>query len=293
MPTAPLGTHLALRNILFPTDFSASSRAALPFAMTLARSYNSTLLITHSIPPEPHLEVVTDRLPAQDGRIRQDATRKLVDFTRGRFFGDTPVKTLLDQGDLQEVIPAIIQENSVDLIVLGTHGRRGMNKLMLGSDAEKIYRSDSCPVLTVGPHVQPVSGWKLRRILCPVDGAEDPESVLRYAQALAEDNAAEWIVLQAIPLVPWQYRVSVEERSLRALQSLIPAQAREEFAPQCLIRWEHPVEAILRASVERDSDLIVMSVHKSRAPAFAAHLPWPVASEVVSRASCPVLTLRV
>lgn len=293
MPTVPQVARLSLKNILFPTDFSAASNAALPFALALARIYGSTLLVAHAIPPEPHRQVVIDRLPAQDDRVWQDARQQLDEFTHTRSLGNTPFKALLDQGDLKDVIPTVIREHEVDLVVLGTHGRRGVGKLLLGSDAEKIYRSASCPVLTVGPQVHENADWKLRRILCPVDVAEDPEPVLHYALSLAEENQAELVVLQAIPLVPWQHRASVEERSRRALESLMPVQAQDWCIPEYVIRWEHPVEAILHTSQERDSDLVVMSVHKARAVGWSAHLPWPVASEVVSRASCPVITIRV
>jgi nucleotide-binding universal stress UspA family protein len=291
MPTLSPVTRLSLKRILFPTDFSPASKGALPFAVALARIYGSTLLIAHAIPVEPHLEVVTDRLPDQDDRVQRDARSKLAEFTST--LGNMPVKALLDRGDLEDVIPGFIREQDIDVVVLGTHGRRGVSKLVLGSDAEKIYRSASCPVLTIGPHVRVTADWKLRRILCPVDVAEDPAQVLHYALSLAEENHAELINLQAIPLVPWQHRASVEERSRLALESLMPAQAQDWCTPEYLIRWEHPVEAILHTSQEREPDLIVMSVHKSRATGLAAHLPWPVASEVVSRATCPVLTLRV
>ncbi len=291
MPTLSPVTRLSLKRILFPTDFSPASKGALPFAVALARIYGSTLLIEHAIPVEPHLEVVTDRLPDQNNRVQRDARSKLAEFTST--LGNMPVEALLDRGDLEDVIPGIIREQAIDLVVLGTHGRRGFSKLVLGSDAEKIYRSASCPVLTIGPHVRVNADWKLRRILCPVDVAEDPAPVLHFALSLAEENQAELIILQAIPLVPWQHHASVEERSRLALESLRPAQAQDWCTPEYLIRWEHPVEAILHTSQEREPDLIVMSVHTSRATGLAAHLPWPVASEVVSRATCPVLTLRV
>jgi nucleotide-binding universal stress UspA family protein len=294
MPTIPQVARLSLKNILFPTDFSTASTAALPFALALARIYGSTLLIAHAIPLAPHRQVVVDPLPAQDDRVWQDARHQLDEFIYGGSLGDTSFKVLLDQGDLGDVIPAFIREHEADLVVLGTHGRRGISKLVLGSDAEKIYCSASCPVLTIGPHVYQTEDGKLRSILCPVDVAEDSGPVLRYALSLAEENQAEIIVLQAIPLVPWQHRESVEQSSSRrTLESLMPAQAQDWCTPQYMIRWEYPVEAILLTSQERDTDLIVMSVHKARVFGLAAHLPWPVASEVVSRALCPVLTIRV
>lgn len=292
MPTVPEVTRISLKNILFPTDFSAASSAALPFALALARIYGSTLLVVHAIPLEPHRQVVLDRLPAQDDRVWQEAQHKFVEFTHGCSIGDTPCKTLLDRGDLADVIPAVVREQEADLVVLGTHGRRGISKLVLGSDAEKIYRSATCPVLTVGPKVH-AGEWNLRRILCPVDFAEDPKPALHYALSLAEENEAEFVVLQAVPLVPWQHRPTVELETRRSLEGLIPQEANDWCVPQFLVRWEHPAEAILLAAAEREADLIVMGVRKARAAGLSSHLPWPVASEVVSRAACPVLTVRV
>jgi nucleotide-binding universal stress UspA family protein len=293
MPTLSQVSRLSLKNILFPTDFSPASRAALPFARTLAKIYGSTILVAHSIPPEPRLEVVLDRLPAQDDLIWKDSLRKFESYLHTCSFGTSPWKPLLDRGDLVDVIPAMIQEQNIDLVVLGTHGRRGLTKMILGSSAEKIYRSATCPVLTVGPRTHSEAEWKIRRILCPVDASEDPEPVLHYALSLAEENQAEVIILEALPLVPWQYQDSLEERARRALQGLIPESANDWCTPEVVISWHLPADAILQESETRNVDLIVMSVHKARVSSWSAHLPWPVASEVVSLAHCPVLTIRV
>jgi nucleotide-binding universal stress UspA family protein len=284
--------RISLKTILFPTDFSPASSSALPFAVALARTYGSTLVVMHVVPPKPHRQVVIDQSPVQDDRVWQDARLKLSEFAHERNIGDTACRVLLERGDLADVIPELIREQAVDLIVLGTHGRRGVSKLVLGSGAEKIYRSASCPVLTVGPKVHP-GEWKLHRILCPVDVVGDPEPFLHYALSLAEQNQAEFIVLQAIPLVPWQHRAAVEVQMRGRLERLIPRESRDWCAPQFLVRWEHPVEAVLQAAAEWEADLIVMGVRKARAARLSNHLPWPVASEVVSRAPCPVLTVRV
>jgi len=293
MPTLAPVSRLSLKNILFPTDFSPASRAALPFAQSLAKIYGSTILFAHSIAPEPHLQVVMDRVPEQDDFVWREARHKLDGFAHDNSPGSTSTKALLERGDLADVVPAIIRENEVDLVVLGTHGRRGVNKMIMGSAAEKIYRTATCPVMTVGPEVHSSPDWKLRRILCPVDLAEDPAPVVHYALSLAEESLAEIIILDACPLVPWQHRASVEQRSHRALETLIPEQSKDWCAPQFIVRWEHPAEAILAEAQERAADLIVMSVHKSRATSWLAHMPWPVASDVVSRAPCPVVTIRV
>ncbi|MFZ0733930.1 MAG: universal stress protein [Candidatus Sulfotelmatobacter sp.] len=293
MPTVAQVSRLSLKNILFPTDFSPASLAALPYAERLAQIYGSNLLIAHSIPPEARQMVVADRFLGADDGAWQEARQKLHAFSRDHSLDEIPHKTLLDRGDVGEVIPAIIHEHEVDLIVLGTHGYRGISKIVMGSAAEKIYRSATCPVLTVGPKATQANQWSLRTILCPIDTAEDSSPVLNFALSLAEENQSELILLQAIPMIPWQHRSAVEMQARLGLESLIPEQTKDWCTPRFAIRWEHPAEAVLGEAHEIHPDLIVMSVHKSRATSLASHLPWPVASEVVSRASCPVLTVRV
>ena len=292
MPTISQVSRISIKKILFPTDFSPESNTALPFALALAKLYGSTLLLAHALPPEPRRQVVLDQLPAQDDLAWQAARHQLDDLEHDRSLTEVRCKALLDRGDLADVIPAMIRENAVDLVVLGTHGRRGVSKLFLGSGAEKIYRSASCPVLTIGPKAH-ADHWAVRRVLCPVDVAENPEPALHYALSLAEENQAEFIVLQAVPMVPWQHRPSVELKMCHTLETLIPEGAKDWCTPQILIRWEHASEAILLAAAEREADVIVMGVRKARAAGLSSHFPWPVASEVVSKAPCPVLTVRV
>jgi nucleotide-binding universal stress UspA family protein len=293
MPAFAQVSRLSVKNILFPTDFSDASQAALPYAQSLAKLCGSTILIAHSIPAEPHEPIATDRVPEQDNLIWQETRRKLERLAEDPTLRDIPTKALLDRGEIEEVTSAMVQEHHIDLIVLGTHGRRGVRKIILGSSAEKIYRSANCPVLTVGPRVDARRDWKVRRVLCPVDVSEDPQPVVSYALSLAEENQAEFVLLQAIPLVLWQHRAETQQKSCRVLEELIPAQSRDWCVPECVVRWEHPAEAILREAQEKDADLIVMSVHKSRVSTWSAHLPWPIASEVVGQAACPVLTIRV
>jgi nucleotide-binding universal stress UspA family protein len=293
MPIISEVTRISLKNILFPTDFSQFSKAALPFASTLARTYGATILMSHVIPAEPHLAVPLDRLPEQDDAAALDARQKLTELMQDPTVRGVQCKLEVRQGELSEVIPELIHDREVDFVVLGTHGHHGLSKLVLGSGAEQIYRTASCPVLTIGPKAQGAAEWNLRRVLCPVDLAEDPAPVLQYALSLAEENQSEIIILEAMPLVPWQHRPLVEERRLRVLRDLIPPQAENWCKPQLMVRWEYPADAILEVAREREADLIVMSVHKARVSALSSHLPWPVASEVVSRAHCPVLTLRI
>jgi universal stress protein A len=146
---------------LVPTDFSVASRAALPYATTLAATYGSTILVAHSIAPEPHRQVVADPLSAENDRRWQGASRKLIEFARDPLLSNVPSRTSLHCGDLATVIPALVDEQHVDLIVLGTGGRRGVSKMILGSSAASIYRSATCPVFTGGPAAHKPEDWRL------------------------------------------------------------------------------------------------------------------------------------
>jgi len=304
MPITRDRTRICLKNILITTDFSPAASAALPFAQTFARLYGSKLFIAHALSPAPRLEVVMDALPTQYDREWEYAREELHELEqRARVEqGDsenTLATTILERGDLEEVIPRIIQEHEIDLVILGTSGHRGVAKIFLGSGAEKIYRSAPCPVLTVGPKAPPIaygeSGtpWKIANILFPVDLAQDSGEALHYALSFAEENQARLVLLNAEALVPWQHRGAVEDRVRRSLANLIPTEAKNWCNPQYVVCWEPPADAILHTAHDWAIDLIVMGVHTARVAALSSHLPWPVASEVVSRTPCPVLTVRV
>ena len=291
MPTLSTVSRLCLKNILVPTDFSPASRAALPFVHALAETYGSNVLLAHVIAPEPHRQIVTERVPEEDRVVWEDARHKLDAFRDDRNLEGVSCTALVDRGDVRDVISEIIDKRKVDLVVLATHGRLGVSKIILGSDAEKIYRAATCPVLVVGPKVQTAMPWTLRQILCPVDTSEDPVPVLHYALSLAEEHQSKFILMQSIPLVPWQHQEDTDKRSRRALEALIPEQSKDWCSPDYVVRWDYPPVAIVNEAEKRKVDLIVMSVHKSRA--MSTHLPWPVASEVIGHAHCPVLTIRV
>lgn len=287
-------TRISLSNILVTTDFSEVSKTALPFAAALARQYEAKIIVAHALSPEPRLSVPLDPLSDDEDPAWLEGQGKLAQFALGNSAGVRPAEILLERGYVWDVISNIIESNKIDLVVTGTHGRQGLKKLVLGSEAEKIYRKATCPVLTVGPQVTPLSDtdWKLKTILFPTDGSETSLQALPYALSLAEENQANLILLQLMPLAPPEYREGDEASAHEALRALLPAEAEDWCKPEFIARFEFPAEGILRLAQERDVDLIVMGVKKSGDSALPEHLPWPVASQVVAQAHCPVLTVR-
>jgi nucleotide-binding universal stress UspA family protein len=289
--TAP---RLAIENILFATDFSSTSTGALRFSLGIARWYGSKILAVHAVTPEPHYSVPLEPLPLELDPMWQQANKKMAECEAAGTFGDVPHETIVEHGQPWEVVARVMRRQPTDLLLLGTHGRTGIRRLVLGSQAEIIFRRATCPVLTVGPHVHtaPADTWKPSTIVFPTDFSEASLHAFPYALSFAEETQATLILMHFMALVPRDSEDDAEAGAREALEKLIPADAVHWFLPEFVVQTDFPAPGILQLAEERKADLIVMGVRKRALPGASAHLPWATASEVVSRAPCPVLTVR-
>ena len=178
MKTLEVTSHagISLKNILFATDFSEASQAALPYAAAIARRYDSQLHIAHIMSPSGYI------IPSQPGdRVTLDSIQEaaLADArqsmeTLASHLKTIPHHTYVREGEVWESLSDIIQTREIDLLIMGTHGRTGVEKLVLGSKAEEILRQAPCPVLTVGPKI----GGRAR--LTAIEGEEKISRQLRF-----------------------------------------------------------------------------------------------------------------
>jgi nucleotide-binding universal stress UspA family protein len=300
----------SLKNILFATDFSPSSQAALPFLRAIAERYGSTVHVLHVLTPEPMLELPLDMPPELDAD-RVAAQFALNTLLAGKPFGNIASTATVARGPLWNVLAGFIEERSIDLIVLGTHGRRGLRKLVLGSVAEQIFRLARCPVLTINPHsaIAGKAPTRIAAILFATDFSSGSHRALPYAESLARTNHAHLILLHAVsagaeivPIDLSAQEAAVELPSEFAAQAL--ADAREqmaemvscgtirELAPEIIVEYGAAAETILSVAKSKQADLIVMGAHRAPGSLIASHLPWATASMVVCQAHCPVLTVR-
>lgn len=224
----------------------------------------------------------------------QSAKLKMDEFMRAAALKDTQHESVLLQGELWHVLSEVTRRSNIDLIVLGTHGRAGIAKLVMGSSAEQIYRRACCPVLTVGPRAgkSAVNFENWKHILFATDFSAGSLNALPYALSLAEENQASLTLLHLISLMPMQEEKGIVDAARMRLELLVPLEATSWCDPQFVVQYGFPTDGILRVAEERSADLIVMGVHTSRSPKATTHLPWAIASEVVSHAHCPVLTVR-
>src|SRR5215472_8649799 len=154
-----LTTAVALKNILFATDFSQASDAALPYVAAMSLRYGGMVHLAHVL-PEISLVRPSAIDPVTVGSIYEDAhsgAQEKIQQIALRFRG-FPHRTHIRHGKVSEMLDEIIRENEIDLLVTGTHGRTGLGKLLLGSVAEELFRRAKCPVLTVGPKAPKITG---------------------------------------------------------------------------------------------------------------------------------------
>ncbi|MGC2015080.1 MAG: universal stress protein [Candidatus Acidiferrales bacterium] len=289
-------TRIEIKNILFPTDFSAAGDAAIPYATELARRFGAKICALHVRPPviNPMTQPATWGGLEKAAKEEAEAQRMVL---RESFPGIKP-EIMIEEGDFWQNLQDAIDAHSTDLIVLGTHGRSGAGKFLLGSKAEEIFRRAPCAVLTVGPHSHaiPPRYGEFTEILYATDFGPESSAAAYYAMSLAQEFQARLTLLHVIPeerpgdlILPGDQAASSAQR----LHKLVPAEAELWCVPHFVVEAGPAAEKILEVAEKRNADLIVLGVHRpSGFPGAATHLPIAIAHKVVSQANCPVLTVR-
>jgi nucleotide-binding universal stress UspA family protein len=295
---------IEIRHVLCPVDYSETSRHALEHALAIAKWYDARVTVLHVIhpllvldPPVLFVEASSDTALPDVGSMRE-RLRKWLDTAKAP--GD--IEMAVDEGNPVGLILSHAASLPADLIVMGTHGRSGFDRVALGSVAEKVLRKAGCPVVTVPPPVIATSVVPFKRLLCPVDFSESSLAALRFAFSLARESDARLMILHAIE---WpsgesdvvervfnlpEVRRQLEKDGNDRLASLIPADVRMWCQPATKVVFGRPHVTILNLATEERADLIVMGVQGRSAMDLT--LFGSTTNQVVRRANCPVLTLR-
>jgi nucleotide-binding universal stress UspA family protein len=285
--------RIALKNILFATDFSPAADAAAPIAIQIARRYGAKIYGVHVNPFDTYVAAAPDAWAAMAEAAEREAKEDAQRLNEQLL--DTEHEVVIGEGNIWEVVSKQIEEKGIDLIVVGTRGRTGFGKTVLGSVAEQILRQAPCPVLTVGPHINLWSDQyaKMREILYATDLAIDHPKAAPYAISLAQENQAHLVLLHVIEDGKTGDLVDapeVAEWKERKLQQLVPQQAGLWCDPTCVVEQGPAAEKILDVAKRRHTDLIVLGAKP--ASWLSTHLNAGTVHKIVSQAPCPVLTIR-
>ena len=289
-------TKVSLRNILYATDFSPSAEAALPYAIELAKRYGAKVHGVHVRFPAAYPMVGPEGFPYVIEAAEQIAKSEALRLHQ--MLSSVPHEVSICEGKVWPLIRDVVTRQNTDMIVIGTSGRTGVKRFFLGSVAEEIFRSASCPVLTVGPGVSPDPGRRLeiKEILYATDFSPEALAALPFAVSMAAENQARLTLLHVMGTAEMGESVQAEHYAdsvRRRLQKLLPTDAKDAFEPMYLVEYGPAADRILEVARGLGADLIVLGVRGADAGIGAAtHLFRPVAHEVVTQAKCPVLTVR-
>ena len=293
---------LRLKSVLLATDLSPASVKPLHHALAIARNYRAKLYVAHVVSPIPYLMAGPEALELGcEGASRdlQTLERELVHD--GSLDGVDP-EFIMRRGGVWEELQEIIIQKEIDLVVIGTHGRRGVEKLLLGSVAERVFRHADCPVLTVGPH-----SYLEGRVECngthtylfATDFGEPSLGALPHAVSLAKGTKAKLVLVHVVPAPPipqipgWynaseviSARENTRTTSMRRFEQLLPRDEKKPIDNQFVVEFGTPSEKILQVALERRADLVVLGLRRSSLPGTISHIPWaqPMRSCVVPHA---------
>ena len=213
---------------------------------------------------------------------------------------------IVRRGEVCDQLEDLIQKEQIDLVVVGTRGRTGLSKVVLGSVAEHVFRKVSCPVLTVGPS----SDWDWpqrevgaeKAILFATDFGDASLKALPYAVSIANRSRSKLFFLHVTELAtqmdqapmfgntPEVVGQGFRESGMKRLKELIPEDLKVDY--EIRVTSSLPVDGILSEATNSAAGLIVLGLHRKSLFVPTGHLPSSTAYEVVLRAQCPVLTVR-
>lgn len=295
MATAKAQIHIGIRNILYATDFSPMAEVAASYTTELARSYGAKVFALHVRPLQSYGMAPPESWAALKEAAEFQAQEQVAHLDR--LFHSVEHHSIVSEGGVWETLSDLIRERQIDLVVMGTHGREGIGKLLLGSVTESVLRRAVCPVLTIGPYVEvdPERATEMKRILFATDFSEASQAAA-YAISLAQEHQAHLDILHVIENRKTGELVGAPELvqgAIGRMRELLPREAELWCEPAFLVESGHIAEQILRVAREHKSDAIVIGARRIESDFAAAdRVPWHTAHKVIAGARCPVLTVR-
>ena len=295
------------KHILCPIDLGESSVGPLAYAAVFAGRHKARLTVLHVVPTFDPIQVRSGRLGDPVRIVRPVSREEVLDELRRAM--DAAGATTLDStlaAEAGDMVTTIVDQAvgiPADLLVMGTHGRSGFERLLLGSVTEQVLRKAPCPILTVPPHAPATAPAEVafKQILCPMDFSPSALQALGVALDLARQANGAVTVLHVIEWlaeeeprahahfnVP-EYRRHLIEDAHERMQALLAEEARPRCEIKDVVVIGRAYREILRIAAAKETDLIVMGVQGRGGVGLT--LFGSTTQQVVRAATCPVLTV--
>ena len=292
-----------MTTILCPIDLSDISSHVVDHASALARWYGARLTLLHIVIDGPAMGVP----PLPIGEAQRDELLAAMRKAAASVPASVQTEFLIRQAtEADAAILELAAEQGASLLVLGTHGRSGFKRLLLGSVAERVVRKSTCPTLVVPPRAADIPAdtpVQFRQIVCAVEFSESSRLAAAQAILLTRQTAAHLTLLHVIETPPElfadttatdfnvdQIRAAAEAEALRCLRGLIPPDSKAPGTIETAVEEGEPSRWVLRKASDVHADLIVMGVRGRNAVDLTVF--GSTANHVVREATCPVLIVR-
>ncbi|MDX1384267.1 MAG: universal stress protein [Thermoanaerobaculia bacterium] len=290
-----------MKKIVATMDFSPASENALKWAGALARIHDAEMCVVHSLLLASHATPYVPPAPSFDHDLQQKVNGLLEQAVAGLREGGIEVEARLVHESPARAVAAICDEWRPDLVVVGTRGAGGLEHAILGSTAERIVTSASCPVLAVHPE-DAAPDLPIRRVLLATDFSAESRSAAESAiELLKPAQDGELVVVHGVSLpveyglyemasLPQEYLDTIEEAAEREAEKWLASLATGDWKTRVRIVRGHPYEVIALAAEEEQADFIAMGTHGHGR--VAGVLLGNTARKTLQHARCPVLTVR-
>jgi nucleotide-binding universal stress UspA family protein len=284
---------LPFRKILFPVDYSEPCVAIVPYVKDVQSHFGADLAVVHAYGPET---LAFSPLPITDPRLPQEAhdlaEQRLQDFVHKHFPGQPNISIFTDVGEPGGVIHDVVRHQGADLVMLPTHGRGPVRRLLLGSVTAKVLHDMTVPVWTASHLTETPPGSPYKSVLAAVDNSEEAETVVRAASALAASYGACLSLAYVLEMPPVDaetafgpYRegmIAAEKERVAGIQARVGADA-----PLAILNG--PVAAAIAEEARRvGADMIVTG--RGRTQNTFGRM-WSHLYPIVRHAPCPVLSM--
>ncbi len=295
---------LKLERILCPVDFSEFSARAYRYGLSIAEHYGAKVVVQHVVElwryPSAGFAASAALYDEFCQAVCESGKERLREFVKNHTHNGIEPELVVHEGMAPDAILSCAQAQKADGIVMGTHGQRGFDRLMLGSVTERVMRRASCPVLVVrnpprdlmatdneGRHVH-----RLRQILFCTDFSENSERALNYAISATEEYDAELTLLHVLEEVPSPAKT---EKAMAAateqLDKLIPLEGRKNLKVKTAVRIGKPYRQIIQFAEDEQIDMVAMGVRGRGALDLAVF--GSTTYRVMQLGPCPVLAVQV
>jgi len=290
------GARIAIKNILFPTDFSEESEQGIDYARSLAHAYQAKVHVGNVADLFPYSLSDAPEAGKKKAEILYKSEAQLKDFMLTHRLDPRHFVPALLTGEIFAAVEDFAKEKHIDLIILGSRGDVGLRRLFQGSAAEEIFRTAHCPVLVAGPEIRaPGRDGLFNQILYASDLSAASRSALPHLEFLLESNPRSSVTLACFMaseesniLHRYQTRRAIE----RELRGLLAPAFQHQIA-DVIVETAAAGQAMTEVAADLPADLLVLGVRQGGAFVRAATHGWSsLACQVIQRASCPVLTVR-